>query len=294
MKNLQGDIIGILDNNLAQVVSYTYDSWGKLISIKDTNGNEITDTTNIGLINPYRYRSYRYDAETELYYLNSRYYNPEWGRFINGDGYGGQVGELLSHNVYAYCLNNPINLYDPNGNSPLFAIINKIVGTIKEIANKAVEVLIKVAKTETVKNIIKKYDYSDELNKLIDKNIAIVSSKSAVLDIVWFKNQVDNRGPWDYKRKESWERDISKPFLGYNGIFKFNGMSMTAEQFGNLHYGIVGTAMGYSPNILFMGGGYANVGFVSFLFQWPPYWGDSEEDHYYIQLGIDYYNTYKK
>ena len=88
--------------------------------------------------------------------MNSRYYNPEWGRFINGDGYGGQVGELLSHNVYAYCLNNPINLYDPNGNSPLFAIINKIVGTIKEIANKAVEVLIKVAKTETVKNIIKK------------------------------------------------------------------------------------------------------------------------------------------
>lgn len=214
--------------------------------------------------------------------MNSRYYNPEWGRFINADGYGGQVGELLSHNVYAYCLNNPINLYDPNGNSPLFAIINKIVGTIKEIANKAVEVLIKVAKTETVKNIIKKYDYSDELNKLIDKNIAIVSSKSAVLDIVWFKNQVDNRGPWDYKRKENWERDISKPFLGYNGIFKFNGMSMTAEQFGNLHYGIVGTAMGYSPNILFMGGGYSNVGFVSFLFQWSPYWGDSEEDHYYI------------
>ena len=133
--------------------------------------------------------------------MNSRYYNPEWGRFINGDGYGGQVGELLSHNVYAYCLNNPINLYDPNGNSPLFAIINKIVGTIKEIANKAVEVLIKVAKTEKVKNIIKKCDYSDELNKLIDKNIAIVSSKSAVLDIVWFKNQVDNRDPWDYKRK---------------------------------------------------------------------------------------------
>ena len=119
IKNFQGDIIGILDNNLTQVVSYTYDSWGKLISIKDANRNEITDTTNIGLINPYRYRSYRYDTETGLYYLNSRYYNPEWGRFINADGYGGQVGELLSHNVYAYCLNNPVNNYDPDGDIAL-------------------------------------------------------------------------------------------------------------------------------------------------------------------------------
>ncbi len=71
------------------------------------------------LINSYRYRSYRYDTETGLYYLNSRYYNPEWGRFINADGYGGQVGELLSHNVYAYCLNNPVNNYDPDGDIAL-------------------------------------------------------------------------------------------------------------------------------------------------------------------------------
>ena len=85
------------------------------ISIKDANGNEITDTNNIGIINPYRYRSYRYDTETGLYYLNSRYYNPEWGRFLNGDNYGGQVGTILSHNIYAYCGNNPINRSDPSG-----------------------------------------------------------------------------------------------------------------------------------------------------------------------------------
>ena len=55
--------------------------------------------------------------EIGLYYLNSRYYNPEWGRFINFDNYGGQVGELLSHNGYAYCENNPISREDENGYS---------------------------------------------------------------------------------------------------------------------------------------------------------------------------------
>lgn len=86
VKNIQNDIIGILNSNLEQIVRYEYDSWGNIISITDNNGNAITDETNIGLINPYRYRSYRYDSEIDMYYLNSRYYNPEWGRFINADG----------------------------------------------------------------------------------------------------------------------------------------------------------------------------------------------------------------
>ena len=93
------------------------DSWGNLISIKDANRNEITDTTNIGLINPYRYRSYRYDTETGLYYLNSRYYNPEWGRFINADGMISTGQGLLAHNMYVYCENNTVNRMDLLGDS---------------------------------------------------------------------------------------------------------------------------------------------------------------------------------
>jgi len=64
---------------------------------------------------------YRYDTETQLYYLNSRYYNPEWGRFINADSLGGKVGDLLSHNVFAYCKNNPVNMSDPSGHWPKWA-----------------------------------------------------------------------------------------------------------------------------------------------------------------------------
>ncbi len=58
---------------------------------------------------------YRYDPETGLYYLQSRYYSPEWGRFINADALAGNAGQLLSHNVFAYCSNNPITRSDPSG-----------------------------------------------------------------------------------------------------------------------------------------------------------------------------------
>ena len=119
IRNAQSDIIGLIDKNGATVASYTYDSWGKLISITDGSGKVITnDTTSVGYKNPYRYRGYRYDNETGLYYLNSRYYNPEWGRFLNADAIAGETGTLLSHNMFIYCLNNPVNMQDDGGYWP--------------------------------------------------------------------------------------------------------------------------------------------------------------------------------
>ena len=72
----------------------------------------------LGALNPFRYRGYVYDEETGLYYLRSRYYNPVWGRFINADSLLGKPGQLLGHNVFAYCNNTPIALYDSNGYGP--------------------------------------------------------------------------------------------------------------------------------------------------------------------------------
>lgn len=114
-KNYQGDIIGIYNSNYELIVKYRYDSWGNIISIKDNFNNDITDVNNIGLINPYRYRSYYFDRETNLYYLNSRYYNPKWGRFINADGLIGLKKERFAYNLYSYCSNNPVIAYDSDG-----------------------------------------------------------------------------------------------------------------------------------------------------------------------------------
>jgi len=63
IRNAQGDIIGLFDGAGTQVVSYSYDSWGKLIS---TTG---TIASTVGAKNPYLYRGYRADSETGVYYL---------------------------------------------------------------------------------------------------------------------------------------------------------------------------------------------------------------------------------
>ena len=107
--NLQGDVIAILNTTGTAVVNYTYDAWGNVLSCTGTMA------ATLGADNPLRYRGYVYDTETGLYYLQSRYYNPEIGRFINADGLVSTGQGILGNNMFAYCGNNPINLYDPDG-----------------------------------------------------------------------------------------------------------------------------------------------------------------------------------
>ncbi len=109
VKNLQGDIVSIVNSSGAEVVHYTYDAWGKLLSKTGTLA------TSLGTLNPFRYRGYVYDEETGLYYLRSRYYNPTWGRFVNGDGQLALTGCSIESNIFAYCGNRPIDQFDDNG-----------------------------------------------------------------------------------------------------------------------------------------------------------------------------------
>ena len=111
--NAQGDVVGLIDSTGAVVVQYTYDAWGKLLS---TSGS--MDST-LALHNPLRYRGYIYDTETGLYYLRSRYYNPTWGRFLNADKYTSINLTPIGSNMFAYCVNNPINAIDYSGSLPL-------------------------------------------------------------------------------------------------------------------------------------------------------------------------------
>ncbi len=104
-----------------------YDSWGKVVG---TTGS-LADT--IGAANPFRYRGYYYDAETGLYYLNSRYYDPEVGRFVNADAALGQVGNIQGHNMFAYCFNNPVNMSDPSGNWPSWSQIFTAVAVVAAV-----------------------------------------------------------------------------------------------------------------------------------------------------------------
>ena len=111
--NLQGDVIALADASTGKLAAtYTYDVWGKIVKINDQAPEKVA-STNIANINPFRYRGYYYDTETSLYYLNSRYYDPDTDRFISADG---QLNEgVLGYNMFAYCENNPVNGSDPDG-----------------------------------------------------------------------------------------------------------------------------------------------------------------------------------
>ena len=110
VKNLQGDIEKIIEPNGAVKVTYTYDAKGNVTSVTDNTTNSLST------LNPLRYRGYIYDTESGLYYLQSRYYDPQIGRFLNADVYlDTETGSPLSTNMFAYCENNAVCNVDITG-----------------------------------------------------------------------------------------------------------------------------------------------------------------------------------
>ncbi len=121
LRNGQNDIVGLMDESGVRVVEYIYDAWGKLIS---TTG---TLATTLGADNPFRYRGYYYDTETGLYYLTTRYYDPEVCRFISADVYMSTGQGVLGGNMWAYCLNNPLIYEDSQGKIGILGTL--LIGT---------------------------------------------------------------------------------------------------------------------------------------------------------------------
>ncbi len=129
-KNLQGDIIAIYTESGTLVAEYLYDAWGKVLQVSNKT------SAKIGNINPFRYRGYYYDTETGLYYLETRYYDPVIGRFINTDSleYLGDGAELSNYNLFAYCGDNPVMGYDPRGTAfETFFDVVSLVGSVAEV-----------------------------------------------------------------------------------------------------------------------------------------------------------------
>lgn len=193
VRNAQNDVIALVDADGNVVVKYTYDSWGKVVSITGS----LADT--IGVQNPFRYRGYYYDNETGMYYLRTRYYDPEIRRFIIADG---QVNDtVLGNNVFSYCENNPIHMADPSGSvaiSSIFAggalIISLIGGffisrspSVKRASNNfgnSISNYIARPRTSILNRIYNNpANYRDEAKRKIDASIAKVKVTP------WYKGQ---------------------------------------------------------------------------------------------------------
>ena len=145
--NLQGDITGIVDSNGNQVVTYTYDSWGKLLASTDNSGVDMAKK------NPFRYRGYYYDVETGFYYLNDRYYDPKARRMLSADDNINLMMsiEFYGKNLYLYCDNNPVSRRDSEGEFWEAVLVAGAVSAIFEMGMTITE------------NIINGDDWSDGL-----------------------------------------------------------------------------------------------------------------------------------
>ncbi len=122
VRNLLGDVIGIIDSTGDLVVKYNYKAYGECTITYNSEG--------IAEINPFRYKGYYYDNESGMYYCNSRYYVPEWCRWLTPDSPSFLQPESLNGmNLFAYCGNDPVNKVDASGNFPFLIVAILVAST---------------------------------------------------------------------------------------------------------------------------------------------------------------------
>ena len=116
-RNVQGDVVSVVDDAGNSVAEYSYDAWGNVLFMAGP----------MAYINPIRYRGYYHDQETNWYWLQTRYYVASWKRFLNADCLfiaGDDVDDALSaSNMYAYCNNNPVMFVDPSGTAAIILYV---------------------------------------------------------------------------------------------------------------------------------------------------------------------------
>ncbi len=250
--NAQGDVIALYNWSGTKVAEYSYDAWGNCTIVSDTT------STGIATLNPFRYRSYYYDRDLGLYYLQSRYYDSEIGRFINADGTLNGNGDLTGFNMFAYCSNNPVMFSDPSGNSLIaicvlyFIAGATIIGSgcyaASKIANPPYIPTKAPDSSETV-DITEKLDTAMQENA---QDLKDYSNEHNFIDTsLYFVDKVKPGGDWDFKSQEDWN-------LNSNTTYSYNGLALRYDDIGNIHYGYVGRVL-YNENTLLYAGGIVQI-----------------------------------
>ncbi len=302
--------MAIADENGNVLVNYTYDPWGKVISITDKDGNKLSQeptvdetativanepitkpatvdettkdvgtATKIAFLNPIRYRSYYYDSETEWYYLKTRYYSPDMCRFINADGYV-QTGQgMLDKNMFAYCGNNAINSIDPNGTFHfVFNSKKSVATTSKQLFNnnKYAQIIIPLISPPTI-------DITEKLNNEMKTNSNTLKKyeheNGYIKSVYYFINKVKPNGDWDFKVQPDWN-------LNPNATYRYGNHVLRFDDIGNIHYGYVGRVL-FSTKVLLGAGGMVQIYTGTSDLSYLDSNFDDPRDQWAIQLGCD-------
>ena len=225
-----------VDGQGAVVASYNYDPYGNLISDEPAENA-------VGHLNPLRYREYYYDSESGFYYLQSRYYDPELGRFINADSYASTGQGILSNNMFAYCGNCPVVYTDPSGEAFVGAGVQLDISTgnyecgIEVIVywdedvcqGEGLVVAVYVYEGMSV-NLDELYKNPDVINTIKQLTLALASNAGVdyetlslvELQAVLFGLNVSGSLVfiWGYEGKFDSTDDYAGPFTSYSGNVK--------------------------------------------------------------------------
>ncbi len=213
--NIQGDVVSILNSSGAEVVTYAYDAWGNILFISGSMASTL------GAYNPLRYRSYVYDQETGLYYLQSRYYNPHLCRFISADSisYLGADGTPVSYNLFAYCSNNPVMYSDPAGT---FALEGVLIYNVL------------IALCATVTALLGGEIVTDVLNKASQKSYTVYTLSDPITDQVVYVGRTSNFSVRMKAHQLNPDRKDLKPHILHENLSY--GAARSAEQAYILEY----------------------------------------------------------
>ena len=243
--NMQGDVLGIYSASGSLLASYDYDAWG------NCTVNTVNSNYTIGNDNPIRYRSYYYDTDTGLYYLQSRYYDATIGRFINADAEISRIGgNVLGNNMFSYCMNNPVNFSDPTGHWREW--LNKA----KNWVNQKIVQPIKSAISDTLSIV-----YDVPLYEQGKTNLCWAYSQAMVED---FRSGINNQENADARAEQlgreqfgenwntpSWPSNMGRTvdFSAKNELYKSlrNGPLYASYQPGNGETGHMVVITGYDP-----------------------------------------------
>ena len=197
--------------------------------------------------NPLRYRGYVYDEETGLYYLQSRYYDPETGRFISADAYLVAGDHINSTNMFAYCLNNPVMYVDPSGCSSETVSNNDLIGAALFLI-KISQIISSFFNYFKIHPVVDISDRLDEEMMLHANELATYRDENGYVEAcLFFEKNVRNNGEWDIKRNPDWN-------LNKNAIYIYHGIVLRYDDIGNIHYGYVGRVL-FSEQVLLTAAG---------------------------------------
>ena len=225
--NAQGDVIALYSWTGAKVAEYSYDAWGNCTIVSDTS------STHIATLNPFRYRSYYRDTDLGLYYLQSRYYDSEIGRFINADSQL-NTDNVLGFNVYSYCENNPIMYSDASGHSLIGALvgIGAVIGSLTTgqlialgfVALVGLQLIYTTTKI-AVDTVVKQVEKKISEDNFEDQSVYIMRNKyTNVVEYVGRTNNPDRRqGEHD---KDVTKSDLLPMEVKFTGLTKKQARAM--------------------------------------------------------------------